>query len=90
MYEDDVDWIDLGSGHSYAWFYHNGVRVGLIERHPRPDGAGDCRGTVWTDGAHGDENWNIVSETRLTLTPSILCTICGNHGFVRDGKWVPA
>ena len=33
----------------------------------------------------------------LTLAPSILCTVgrtglpeCGFHGFVRDGKWVPA
>lgn len=25
----------------------------------------------------------------LTLSPSLLCG-CGDHGFVREGKWVPA
>lgn len=23
----------------------------------------------------------------LTITPSILCTDCGTHGFVTDGEW---
>ena len=24
---------------------------------------------------------------RLTVTPSILCTDCGTHGFITDGRW---
>lgn len=24
----------------------------------------------------------------LTISPSILCSDCGTHGFVRDGRWV--
>ena len=26
----------------------------------------------------------------LTLSPSILCKRCGLHGWIRDGRWVPA
>lgn len=33
--------------------------------------------------------WRVVSWDPLTLEPSLLCR-CGDHGFVRDGKWVPA
>lgn len=29
-------------------------------------------------------------EEHLTLEPSLLCPRCGNHGFVRDGRWVRA
>lgn len=25
-----------------------------------------------------------------TLTPSLLCDLCGLHGFIRDGKWIRA
>lgn len=38
----------------------------------------------WKDG------WDLVSEKPLTLAPSLLCRLCGHHGFIRDGKWVPA
>lgn len=32
----------------------------------------------------------IVSTDPLTISPSILCTDCGLHGFVTDGRWVGA
>jgi len=39
------------------------------------------------DGAR----WTVVSETPLTLSPSLVCDTtrggCGLHGFVRDGHW---
>jgi hypothetical protein len=34
--------------------------------------------------------WKVESFEPLTLSPSLLCTVCGDHGFIRDGKWVPA
>ena len=49
---------------------------------------GWCFGTIWTDTKH-ERSWNVASAMPLTLTPSILCA-CGEHGFVRNGKWVPA
>jgi hypothetical protein len=33
--------------------------------------------------------WQVESWEPLTLSPSILCH-CGDHGFIRDGRWVPA
>lgn len=29
----------------------------------------------------------VVSEEPLTITPSLLCSVCGLHGFVTDGRW---
>lgn len=34
--------------------------------------------------------WTVDSWEPLTLSPSILCLICRDHGFIREGKWVPA
>lgn len=34
-------------------------------------------------------NWTLVSLDPLTVTPSIHCLSCGDHGFIRGGKWVP-
>lgn len=39
---------------------------------------------AWRDG------WDVVSVEPLTLSPSILCTACKHHGYIRDGRWVPA
>jgi hypothetical protein len=38
------------------------------------------------DGAR----WTLVSADPLTLAPSILCRGCGDHGFIREGRWVRA
>src|SRR6185437_3504546 len=35
------------------------------------------------------ETWQLISRDPLTLSPSFLCH-CGHHGWLRDGKWVPA
>lgn len=29
-------------------------------------------------------------EASLTISPSLACRHCPSHGFIRDGKWVPA
>jgi len=34
--------------------------------------------------------WQVQSWEPLTLSPSVLCGTCGDHGFVRDGRWVKA
>lgn len=39
--------------------------------------------------------WSIVSGEvesfeGLSLMPSILCKRCGLHGYITDGRWVPA
>lgn len=35
-------------------------------------------------------SWEVISWSPLTLSPSVLCTLCGNHGFVRNGLWESA
>lgn len=31
----------------------------------------------------------LVSADPLTISPSLLCR-CGDHGWLRDGRWIPA
>jgi hypothetical protein len=33
--------------------------------------------------------WQVDAWDPLTLTPSLRCH-CGDHGFIREGHWVPA
>lgn len=89
--------MDLGHGvqiEFYEWREHH--PAGMIEEHDRPDGKGRCRGSVHFDvpGAAeafpGVPLWTLESVDPLTLSPSLLCTVCGHHGFVRAGRWVPA
>jgi hypothetical protein len=34
--------------------------------------------------------WAVAVESPITVSPSILCMTCGHHGWIRDGRWVPA
>jgi hypothetical protein len=34
--------------------------------------------------------WQVESWEPLTLAPSLLCRACGSHGFIREGRWLPA
>lgn len=57
-------------------------------------GASDwCMGGITLDvpAAEGlsGARWQVQSMAPLTVSPSLLCQ-CGDHGFIRDGKWVPA
>lgn len=55
---------------------------------------GYCEGAITFDTpvarAHfSGPYWTVVSWDPLTRSPSLLCH-CGDHGFIRDGRWVPA
>jgi hypothetical protein len=42
-------------------------------------------------GLGNHASWQLVSKEPLHLEPSIFCSHgCNFHGFIRDGKWVPA
>jgi hypothetical protein len=43
-------------------------------------------------GPNGDTQSGhvIVSHDPLEVVGSLLCTDCGDHGFIRAGRWVPA
>ncbi len=96
--DEKID-LDLGNGHLGQFFTFqgmNGRRVGLIGWHKTdkfPNGW--CAwGVQWErfDDKDTQPLWTIEGQPdeHLTLSPSINCLRCGDHGFVRDGKWVAA
>jgi hypothetical protein len=70
-------------------------KFGAIIDHPAPNGT-SCSGGIIFDGEvqrrlmPDRPRWTVEQWDPLTLSPSVLCTACGDHGFVRDGKWVAA
>lgn len=84
--------VDIGSGVTITFVEYNNVIVGLNEAHKDKDG-NVCMGFVAFAGealAEGRPQWRVERKNPLTLSPSILCRTCGNHGYIRDGRWVPA
>jgi hypothetical protein len=70
---------------------------GYVEHHPdaRPERQGrDCSGYLpLRQDSGGRPSWVIEQGTPAapqTLRPSIQCTTCGAHFFIRDGRAVPA
>jgi hypothetical protein len=70
-----------------------GPRIGFTESHRASDGR-ECGGSVTFDVPEAEglpcPRWTVESWEPLTISPSVLCRTCGHHGFVRDGRWVPA
>ncbi|MFD6294520.1 hypothetical protein ACFWFU_06915 [Streptomyces sp. NPDC060235] len=70
-------------------------RYAAVIEHPAPSG-GTCAGGVTFDSDVArfvephKQMWTVDSWEPLTLSPSVLCLRCGDHGFVRDGRWVVA
>lgn len=87
--------IDLGLGVSMSWVLRGDQRIGLLEKHPGRGGE-ECSGYVTFDlpaareADPGAPFWTVESWEPLTISPSVLCRACGNHGFIRGGRWVPA
>lgn len=68
-------------------------RCGAVVKHPSPDG--ECARVGSYIGLDpnmntSDATWQILQDEPLTLAPSLLCMRCGDHGWIRDGRWVPA
>lgn len=76
--------------------------IGGIMYHLKDDyPAGYCSGGITFDvpylnpsfRTHADGAarpvWQVQSLDPLTISPSLLCH-CGDHGFIREGKWVRA
>lgn len=86
--------VDIGSGHVIAPVLDkDGNLIGLADEHPGKTPGSVCYGSVALEGsswASDGHTWRLVQREPLTLEPSILCTVCGDHGWIRDGRWVPA
>ncbi len=69
-------------------------RIGGIIQHAKPDGSA-CEGSIWFDCPQvrrcfsRHPRWSVESWEPLTCSPSFLCH-CGDHGYIRGGKWVSA
>lgn len=68
---------------------------GLSIHHTTPSGQ-PCAGFITLDGdvqrrvePNRPNRWTVENWDPLTLSPSLLCS-CGDHGFIRDGRWIPA
>jgi uncharacterized protein DUF6527 len=87
--------IDLGLHHTLSWTeWTHEERHGAIIAHTLSNGS-MCEGAITFDTPAAREAfpqshfWQVVTWEPLTLTPSIRCH-CGDHGFIQQGKWVPA
>ncbi len=71
------------------------ARAAAIVDHPKPDGTPCLGACVHFDTEEvrrvfpNNLRWTVESWDPLTLSPSLLCS-CGDHGFIREGRWVPA
>ncbi len=91
---DEDTWQDIGGGVEITYQTDDtGRRVGLIERHTC-EGGRLSRGSVpfadRMDSLGNGSRWTVEQEDPLTLSPSIACQTCPNHGFIRYGRWVSA
>lgn len=89
------DWIDIGDDHQVRFVtYKDDAHAGLNVRHKKPDGS-PCEGFItfagsaWANEFEKPVVWQVQSWEPLTCSQSLLCH-CGDHGFIRDGKWVRA
>ena len=72
-------------------------RYSAIVSHRRLNGSGEeeCEGVITFASdvqrrlEPGVPHWTVDSWEPLTLSPSLLCH-CGDHGYIRNGQWVPA
>lgn len=88
------DTIDLGDDHVIVLTDYKGEkRVGGNVAHLTKDGC-VCNqfipfeGRAWANGFQGRiTTWKVENDLPLTLSPSLLCRACGDHGFIRNGKW---
>jgi hypothetical protein len=98
--------LDLGDGHWLRWSHWKPDRklnpqyadvpdddkVGATVTHTTDKTpTGLCAGYIGLNPkvSTASATWQVESWDPLTLSPSLLCG-CGDHGFIRGGKWVRA
>jgi hypothetical protein len=70
-------------------------RYAAMVQHTTPTGE-PCMGGITFDGEVARRiepdkaRWTVESWEPLTVSPSLLCMVCGDHGFIRNGQWVRA
>ena len=88
--EPEDIWTDIGHGVSIQFRELPGVESrGVAYRHPTPKENHPCEGYAPLKPEY-EEGWDLIQREPLTISPSLLCLVCGHHGFIREGKWIPA
>ena len=84
-------YVDIGHGVSIEIRHVAGETepAGVAYKHPDGKG-GTCEGWAPFKSHNPEKGWDVQGLVPLTISPSLLCRICGNHGFIRNGVWVPA
>lgn len=90
------DEIDLGDGHRIVFSEYQGEkRVGANVLHPPVKGKCDGQGWIAFENTAWSRQftmpaivtWKVESQEPFTVTPSIYCRLCGDHGFIRNNRW---
>lgn len=96
-----TDRLDLGAGvtaRRILYGPHN-IWIGLVEQHPRPDTGAACSGFILFGVPAADDyarhylggkdtRWEVQSWDPLSITPSVACRACPQHGYITGGRWV--
>jgi hypothetical protein len=87
--------IDIGHGVSIeftTWGDHD--PAGLIETHVCKDGKPTPGGVMFDlpgvrEAFPGRALWTVENLDPLTIHPSVMCSQCGHHGWIKAGRWEP-
>lgn len=87
--------MDLGHGVTAVWLMKDDERIGLLESHDCAEGHLGTGSVIFdVPAAHAARPdgpfWHVESWEPLTISPSVACRNCPNHGWIRGGVWVPA
>ena len=88
--------IDIGGNHMIEFVTYQGDIAGINDYHRRKSDGAWCRGWVMFNGSslgkqfNNQGGWDVTQREPLTISPSMVCRSCGDHGFIQNGKWVPA
>lgn len=90
--EPPADAIDIGGGHRIKFVEYEGERAAIDDWHLKSDGTWcvgfvDFKGGTWARLFGPDKGWDLVQLDPLTLGGSLLCRVCGDHGFIENGRW---
>jgi len=69
---------------------HEHSPCGMRWFHLAPDGSECGASGGYVPFGNPPYGWKLESVDPLTISPSLLCTRCQRHGFIRGGRWVPA
>lgn len=98
----DTESVDIGSSMTAALRIAEGLKehldiddgtpVGVLLTHPCSARGGAAVQDFIPVGPYPmpKDPWTLDSRDPISISPSVAYTCCGLHGFLRDGKWVPA